>query len=99
MIGASKKRLLQAFLQSMVLGPMISKLSRQHMRISSTHMTQTDLTLVKELVEEGKVVPVIDKRYPLAEAAAAFRYVNDVHAQGKVVITVEENTTTELPIR
>lgn len=58
------------------------------MSISSTHMTQTDLTLVKELVEAGKVVPVIDKCYPLAEAAA-FRYVNEVHARGKVVITME----------
>jgi NADPH:quinone reductase-like Zn-dependent oxidoreductase len=89
MIGASKKRLIGALLQSMVLGPMLSKISSQHMSIASTHMTQTDLTLVKELVEEGLVVPVIDTCYPLAEAAAAFRYVNDVHARGKVVITME----------
>jgi len=46
---------------------------------------------MKELLEAGKVVPVIDRRYPLSEVPEAFRYVEEGHAQGKVVITVEQN--------
>ncbi len=47
-----------------------------------------DLVFLKELFEAGKVVPVIDRRYPLSEVAEAFRYLEEGHAQGKVVITV-----------
>jgi NADPH:quinone reductase-like Zn-dependent oxidoreductase len=54
-----------------------------------------DLGLVKELLEEGLVTPVIDRRYPLGETAEALRYLERGHAQGKVVITVEQDTHTE----
>ena len=50
---------------------------------------QKDLVILKELVEAGKVVPVIDKRYSLSEAAEALRYLGAGHARGKVIITVE----------
>jgi len=50
-----------------------------------------DLVYMKELVEAGKVVPVIDKRFPLSEIGEAFRYFEEGHPQGKVVITVEHN--------
>ena len=43
---------------------------------------------MKELLEAGKVVPVIDKCYPLSEAAEALRYLGSGHARGKIVITV-----------
>jgi len=46
-----------------------------------------DLVFIKELLETGKVVPVIDRRYPLSETAEAIRYLEEGHAQGKVVIT------------
>jgi len=49
---------------------------------------------VKELIEFGKVVPVIDKCYPLAETADAIRYLEEGHARGKVVITVARNNET-----
>ena len=45
--------------------------------------------LVKELLEDGKVVPIIDRYYPLSETAEAIRYLEEGHAQGIVVITVE----------
>jgi NADPH:quinone reductase-like Zn-dependent oxidoreductase len=53
---------------------------------------QDDLVLLKELLESGKVVPVIDRCYPLSEIADAFRYIGEGHAQGKVVITVAQNS-------
>ena len=50
-----------------------------------------DLVFMKELLEAGKVVPVIDRRYPLRETAEALRYLEEGHARGKVVITVDHN--------
>jgi NADPH:quinone reductase-like Zn-dependent oxidoreductase len=44
---------------------------------------------LKELIETGKVTPVIDRTYPLSETTAAVRYLEEGHAQGKVVITVD----------
>jgi len=49
---------------------------------------QNDLVTMKELLEAGKVKSVIDRRYPLSETAEAIRYLEEGHAQGKVVITV-----------
>jgi len=51
-----------------------------------------DLVFLKELIETGKVVPVIDRRYPLSEVAEALRYYGERHSRGKVVITVEQGT-------
>src|SRR5215212_168923 len=50
-----------------------------------------DLVFIKELLEAGKIVPVIDRCYPLAETAEAIRYLETGHARGKVVITVAHN--------
>jgi NADPH:quinone reductase-like Zn-dependent oxidoreductase len=47
-----------------------------------------DLVFLKELLDAGEVVPVIDRRYPLSGVAEAIRYLEEGHAQGKVVITV-----------
>ena len=47
---------------------------------------------MKELLETGKVVPVIDRRYPLSEVPEAIRYLEEGHARGKVIITVEHNS-------
>lgn len=47
-----------------------------------------DLLLLKELIEAGKVTPVIDRSYPLREVPEAIRYLEEGHVRGKVVITV-----------
>jgi NADPH:quinone reductase-like Zn-dependent oxidoreductase len=52
---------------------------------------QRDLPFIKELVEAGKVIPVIDRCYPLSEVAEALQYYGEGHSQGKVVISVEHN--------
>jgi NADPH:quinone reductase-like Zn-dependent oxidoreductase len=49
---------------------------------------QDDLITLKELVEAGRVTPVVDRTYPLRDTAEAFRYLDQGHAQGKVIIVV-----------
>jgi len=70
------------------LGPLTLLGSRQQMGFMAAKMNQVDLVFIKELIEAGKVVPVIDKRYPLSEVPEAIRYLEDVHARGKVIINV-----------
>jgi NADPH:quinone reductase-like Zn-dependent oxidoreductase len=51
--------------------------------------SKEDLTILQELMAAGKVTPVIDKRYSLSEVREAIRYLEEGHARGKVVITLE----------
>lgn len=60
----------------------------QKMSMFLANAVQQDLLALKELAETGKVVPVIDRTYPLAETAAAIRYLETGRARGKVVIAV-----------
>jgi NADPH:quinone reductase-like Zn-dependent oxidoreductase len=62
--------------------------------IDTAEANQKDLVFIKELLEAGKVVPVIDRQYPLRETAEAIRYLEAGHARGKVIITVEQNNET-----
>ena len=50
--------------------------------------TADDLQFLTELIEAGKVTPVIDRTYPLSEVPEAIRYLEEGHARGKVVVTV-----------
>jgi NADPH:quinone reductase-like Zn-dependent oxidoreductase len=93
MAGVSKDHIFQALLQAMLLGPVISRAGEQRMGFFLAKPNQKDLMYVKELLETGKVVPVIDRRYPLSETAEAFRYLEEGHARGKVVITVEHSSS------
>jgi NADPH:quinone reductase-like Zn-dependent oxidoreductase len=67
----------------------ISKTGEQKISVASLVQSQKDLVFMKELLQSGKVVPVIDGCYPLSKVAAALWYFEKEHAQGKVVITVE----------
>jgi len=80
--------------QSMLLGPRMSTTEGKKMGNLSHRPDLDDLVFMKELLEAGKVVPVIDRRYPLREVPEAFRYFGEGHARGKVVITVEHNNKT-----
>ncbi len=88
--GGSKKQTYQA----MLLGPWISMTGTKKMGNLMAKPNTKDLGFVKELLEEGKVIPVIDRRYPLSETAEALRYLEAGRARGKVVITVDQNTHT-----
>ena len=76
--------------QAMILGPFISMIGSKKMGNLAAMSSQEDLVFMKELLEAGKVVPVIDRRYPLSEVAQALRYYGEGHSQGKVVVTVEQ---------
>jgi NADPH:quinone reductase-like Zn-dependent oxidoreductase len=82
-------------LQGVLLGPVISRFGSKKVRSFIAKMNQKDLVFIKELLEAGKVVPVIDRCYPLSETAEAIRYLVEGHARGKVVITVEQSNKTE----
>lgn len=78
-------------LQALLLGPLLSLISSRKMRFVSAKINQKDLVFLKDLLEAGKVVPVIDRHYALSDAAEALRYLGEGHAQGKVVLTVEHS--------
>ena len=90
MTGGSMAQMFQA----MLLGPWMSMSGSKKMGSLTAKLNQRDLVFVKELLEAGKVVPVIERRYPLSQAAEAVRYLEGGHAQGKVVITLEHNDKT-----
>ena len=80
--------------QSMLMGSMMSETSGRKMRGVRAKRSQNDLVYIKELFEAGKVKSVIDRRYPLSEAAEALRYLGEGHAQGKIVITFKNGDKT-----
>jgi len=81
-------------LEGMFLGPLLSLIGSKKMRSFLARINKKDLVLLKDLLEARTIVPVIDRRFPLSEAAQAIRYVEEEHAKGKVVITVEHDNET-----
>jgi len=79
--------------QIMFLGPLISLLGGRKLRILF-HKANKGLDVMSEFLSTGQVVPVIDRCFPLAEAADALRYYGESKARGKVVIRVAHNTST-----
>ena len=72
----------------------LSRLVSQQFGSFMAKLNQEDLAIMGALMEAGKVTPVIDRRYRLSETPEAIRYLEEGHARGKVVITVEHNDKT-----
>jgi NADPH:quinone reductase-like Zn-dependent oxidoreductase len=89
-VGGGMARIFQA----MLLGPLLSRIGSKKTCFFIANINQKDLVFLKDLLEAGKVVPVIDRRYPLSDAAEALRYLEERHARGKVVLTVEHSNDT-----
>lgn len=83
-VGGSGTQMFQA----MVLGPWISMTGKKKIGSFLQRPNQKDLFFIRELLETGKIKPVIDRQYQLSEVQEAFRYFEKGHAQGKVVITM-----------
>jgi NADPH:quinone reductase-like Zn-dependent oxidoreductase len=74
--------------QAMLLGPIMSMSGNKKMGNSLKKPSKKALVVLKELLEAGKITPVIDRTYPLSEVPKAIRYLEEGHAKGKVVIIV-----------
>ena len=80
-----------ALFQAMLLGSWMSRSSNKHMgAMEDPQDRKALLESVAALLEAGTVMPVIDRCFPLSEAPEAFRYLAEGHAQGKIVITVQQ---------
>jgi NADPH:quinone reductase-like Zn-dependent oxidoreductase len=87
MIGGQDGRWIGPLARALKM-PVLSRFVSQSLVLCMTRQSKEDLTLLRELLEAGKVTPVIDKRYRLTEVPEAIRYLETGHARGKVVITV-----------
>jgi NADPH:quinone reductase-like Zn-dependent oxidoreductase len=76
---------LSGSIKAMLVAPFVS----QKMVFILAQLKQDDLGTLRDLMQTGKLTPVIDRRYKLSETAEAIRYLEEGHARGKVVITLE----------
>jgi NADPH:quinone reductase-like Zn-dependent oxidoreductase len=82
--GARGLEMLVRLLKPLVVSPFV----RQNLRRFLSTPNHQDLLVLKDLVEAGKLRPVIDRTFPLSRTAEALRHIEDGHARGKVVVTV-----------
>ncbi len=76
------------FFRQILRGPVLSLVSGQSFRPVISAEKKEDLRALAELIESGKVTPVVDRTFALPEAADALRYLEQGHSAGKVVVTV-----------
>jgi len=74
--------------QVLLLGPWIRKATSKNLRMLAVSQNRKDLIAITELIQAGKIRPIIDKTYSFDEIPEAMRYVSDGNAKGKVVIAV-----------
>ena len=86
--GEGGSRWLGGFDRQILRAPLLSPFVSQTLRPLISKEAKADLVALKELIEAGKLTPVIDRTYPLIEAPEAIRYLAEGHARGKIVITV-----------
>ena len=84
MSGGGSTQILQAIFH----GLWLTTISRKKLRNFVAIAKKEDLLIVKELLETGKIVPVIERTYPLQEVPEAIRRIEEEHARGKTVITI-----------
>jgi NADPH:quinone reductase-like Zn-dependent oxidoreductase len=72
----------------LIKAPLLSLFVPQRIRVCSEHPGQSDLLVLKELMESGTLTPIVGRAYPLSRAREAISYFGEGHAEGKVVITM-----------
>ncbi len=90
MVGGSVATMFQLLL----LGPWIGRIKGRNLSLLAVQRNRKSLVTITELCEAGKIVPCIDKRYPLSDVPEALRYLGEGRVKGKVVIVVEQNSKT-----
>jgi NADPH:quinone reductase-like Zn-dependent oxidoreductase len=93
-VGGPKGRWMIAPLASMLTWAVLSRFVSRKVVTVLAKPRKEDLALAGELIEAGRVTPVIDRRYCLSEAPEAVRYLEEGHARGKVIITLEDDNKT-----
>jgi NADPH:quinone reductase-like Zn-dependent oxidoreductase len=88
LVGAPKGNALLGPLGHIVRVRLASLRASQKVVFFISKLNRHDLVALQELLEAGTVTPVVERTYPLSQAADAFRYLGEGHAQGKLVITV-----------
>jgi NADPH:quinone reductase-like Zn-dependent oxidoreductase len=96
MVGGPYRGLI-ALLARLISAPVLSWFSSRNVRMVLAKRSKEDLAIMRDLMEAGKVTPVVDRRYRLSEVPEAIRYLEEGHARGKVVITVEHSDKIGLP--
>jgi NADPH:quinone reductase-like Zn-dependent oxidoreductase len=92
MVGSS--RIISSLVQTVLLGPLLSRTGDKKVGFMGiAKLNLEDLNTLKDLLEAGKLRPIIDRTYPLSETAQAFDYFGEGHVQGKVVITVDHEAS------
>lgn len=76
-------------LQTLLLGPLVSMVGKKKLGSIMARVKRTDLDYLATLLAAGTIVSVIDRRYPLRDTADAVRYIEQGHARGKIVITMD----------
>jgi NADPH:quinone reductase-like Zn-dependent oxidoreductase len=86
MVGGEGKQIFE----SLIMGPLVSRRDGQTVTNLTATPNADDPSFVKDLIEAGKVTPVIDRTYPFENTAEAVRHVGAGHAAGKVIIRIKE---------
>jgi NADPH:quinone reductase-like Zn-dependent oxidoreductase len=94
MVGGPTGRWMLGLLARLATALVLSRFVSQKLVMVLAKPSKEDLAALHELMKAGKVTPVIDKRYSLSEVPEAIRYLEEGHARGKIVITVEQNNKT-----
>ena len=93
-VGGPSGRWMVGPLARLITALALSRFASQKLVMVLAKPNKEDLTIMRELMATGKVTPVIDKRYQLTEVPEAIRYLEEGHARGKVVVTLEYNNNT-----
>jgi NADPH:quinone reductase-like Zn-dependent oxidoreductase len=91
-VGAPNSRWMISLLARPLKALVLSRFVSQKFVMLIARLNREDLTVMRELMEAGKVTPIIDRRYSLSETPEAMRYLEERHARGKVVITLDNTT-------
>ena len=90
-VGGPSSPWMMSFLARVIAASVLSLFISQRMGIVGAKLNKEDLTILRDLLQDRKVTPVIDRHYALSEVPEAIRYLEKGHARGKVVITIENN--------